>query len=125
VLLLSVAPDFRRICEYNSPGLTPTFQRERSAFCVLENQKKALLEAALKEGHRELVNAGFDLSRIETKLHVLEKGVARDIIKTADSGFDVVVIGRRGVSAPSAFLLGSVSQKVLGGVKKASVFVVS
>lgn len=125
VLLFSVAPDYSRLCEYNSPGLTPTFQRERSAFCALENQKKALLEAALKEGRRELLDAGFDLNRIETEVHTLEKGVARDIIKTADSGFDVVVMGKRGISASSAFLLGSVSQKVLGGAKKASVFVVS
>lgn len=125
VLLFSVVPDYRRICEYNSPGLTPTFQRERSAFCALENQKKVLLEAALKEGRRELLNAGFEPDRVETKVHTLEKGVARDIIKTADSGFDVVVMGKRGVSAPSAFLLGSVSQKVLGGAKQASVFVVT
>ena len=124
-LLFSVVPDYKSICEYNSPGLTPTFQRERSVFCSLENQKKALLEAALKEGRRELLDAGLEPDQVETEVHTLEKGVARDIIKTADSRFDVVVMGKRGGAASSAFLLGSVSQKVLGGAKKASVFVVT
>ncbi len=125
VTLYSVLQDHKSICEYNSPSLTPTFQRERAAFCALEDQKKALLETASQEAQRVLAAAGFSEDRIQIKIQALEKGVARDIVKKADSGYDVVVIGKRGISAASDFFFGSVSQKVLNGVKSASVLVVT
>lgn len=125
ITLFSVLQDHQSICEYNSPSLTPTFQRERAAFCALEDQKKALLETASQEARRSLLAAGFDENRVVTRIQPLEKGVARDIVKAADAGFDVIVIGKRGISAASDFFFGSVSQKVLNGVKKASVLVVT
>ncbi len=125
ITLFSVLQDHKSICEYNSPSLTPTFQRERAAFCELENQKKDLLETAAKEASRYLLSTGFDKGKIHSKIQPLKKGVARDIIKMADSGFDAVVIGKRGISSASEFFFGSVSSKVIQGVKKASVLVVS
>lgn len=118
-------PDYKSISEYQSPSLTPTFERERAAFRALENQKKGLLEAAQKEARRILLSAGFAEDQVQMKIQRLEKGIARDIIKMADADFDVLVLGKRGVSASSAFFLGSVSQKVLHGLKTASVLVVS
>ncbi|MFO8112955.1 MAG: universal stress protein [Desulfosalsimonadaceae bacterium] len=125
ITLFSVLQDHKSICEYNSPSLTPTFQRERAAFCALENQKKELLETAAKEASRYLLSTGFEEGKIHSKIVPLEKGVARDIIKKADSGYDVVVIGKRGISSASEFFFGSVSSKVIQGVKNASVLVVS
>lgn len=125
ITLFSVLQDHKSICEYNSPSLTPTFQRERATFCSLEDQKKGLLEAAALEACRHLSSAGFSEACIHRKIKSLEKGVARDIINMADSGFDVVIIGKRGISAASEFFFGSVSQKVLNGVKSASVLVVT
>lgn len=125
ITLFSVLQDYKSICDYNSPSLTPTFQRERAAFCAVEDQKKGLLENAVKEARRQFLTAGFAEDRVRTKVKPLEKGVARDIIKEADSGHDVVVVGKRGVSGASDFFFGSVSQKVLNGVKTASVLVVT
>ncbi len=125
ITLFSVLQDYKSICEYNSPSLTPTFQRERAAFCAIEDEKKVLLEAASKEAARYLQSAGFAAENIKTQIQPLEKGTARDIVRKADSGFDVVVIGKRGISSASDFFFGSVSQKVLNGVKSASVLVVT
>ncbi len=125
VTLFSVLQDHKSICQYNSPSLTPTFQRERAAFCALEDQKKVLLETASQQARQELAAAGFSEDRIHIKVKPLEKGVARDIVNKADAGYDVVVIGKRGISAASDFFFGSVSQKVLNGVKSASVLVVT
>jgi len=45
-----------------------------------------------------------------------EKGVARDIISEAGTGkYDLVVLGKQGVSGVRDFLLGSITQKVQGG----------
>lgn len=125
ITLFSVLQDSKSICEYNSPSLTPTFQRERAAFCALEDQKKALLENAAESARKELVSAGFGDDNVHVKIQPLEKGVARDIIKIADGGYDAVIIGKRGISSATDFFFGSVSQKVLNGVKNASVLVVT
>ncbi len=125
ITLFSVLQDYKSICEYNSPSLTPTFQRERAAFCAIEDEKKVLLEAAAKVAMRYLQSAGFPEEKVKIQVQPLEKGTARDIIKKADSGFDVVVIGKRGISSAADFFFGSVSQKVLNGVKSASALVVT
>ena len=125
ITLLSVLPDYKSIREFDSPSLTPTFQRERSAFSVIESQKKDILKEALRKAHKKLLSAGFAEDRVQWKIQSLEKGIARDIIRQADSGFDAVVLGKRGLRASSAFFFGSISQKVLQGVKSASLIVVS
>ena len=124
ITLFSVLQDSKSICEYNSPSLTPTFQRERAAFCALEDQKKALLETAAENARNELLSAGFGENHVDIKIQPLEKGVARDIIKKADAAYDLVIIGKRGIASATDFFFGSVSQKVLHGVKNASVVVV-
>lgn len=125
ITLYSALLDHKKICEYNSPSLTPSFQKERAVFCALEEEKKSLLEKSSGEARDHLMQAGFARDNIHVETKPIEKGVARDIIKKADSGYDVVVLGKRGISGASEFLFGSVSQKVLNGVKKASVFIVT
>jgi len=51
--------------------------------------------------------------------------VARDILKEAGNGYDLIVIGRRGISGIREFFLGSVSQKVFSGAKDISVLIVN
>jgi len=53
------------------------------------------------------------------------KGIARDIVAEADSGYDTIVMGRRGLSGIKEFVMGSVSQKVLHSVKDVSIILVS
>jgi nucleotide-binding universal stress UspA family protein len=50
--------------------------------------------------------------------------VVRDIINEANSGYDAIVLGRRGLSGIKEFIFGSVSQKVLHLTKDISVIVV-
>lgn len=125
ILLFSVLQDTKSICEYNSPSLTPSFQKERAAFCALEDQKRELLESAANAARRHLLSCGFGEDRVKVKVKTIDKGVARDIIRQADAGYDMVVIGKKGISAASDFFFGSVSQKVINGVQKASVLVVT
>ncbi|MGM0452197.1 MAG: universal stress protein [Thermodesulfobacteriota bacterium] len=125
VTLLSVVQDTQTMCAMNSPELTPYFKSEQNAFCSLEDKKKQLIEKAAEAGRHCLIDAGFDENRINVKAERRSKSVAKDIINEADSGYDLVVIGRKGVSGVQEFLFGSVSQKVLHGVKSASVLIVT
>ena len=71
------------------------------------------------------MDAGFDEQHITIKAEVKKSGVARDIIKESQSGYNIIVMGKRGVSGIKEFLLGSVSQKVFHLAKDISVMFVN
>lgn len=125
ITLFNVIPDTAALCEMNSPELTPYFKSQQSSFCVLEEKKKELVNQAVQKARNILMDAGFDANNITVKSEVKKSGVARDIVKEAESGYNVIVIGRRGVSGIKEFILGSVSQKVFNLAKDISVLVVN
>lgn len=124
ITLFSVLPDTAAICDMNSPSLTPYFISKQTEFCVLEDQKKELVNEALQKAKELLLKAGFEEKNITIKVETRKKGVVRDIINEANSGYDTIVLGRRGLSGIKDFILGSVSQKVLHLAKDISVILV-
>ena len=125
VTLFNVVQDTATMCEMNSPELTPYFTSQQSSFCLLEDKKKELVGKALKKSKSLLVDAGFHEENIIIKSEPKKRGVARDIIKEAKSGYNIIVMGKRGVSGIKDFLLGSVSQKVFHLAKDISVLFVN
>jgi len=121
ITLFSVVLDTPAICDMNSPSLTPYFLAQKSAFCTVEDQKRALIEEALQKGKQLLLESGFDEKNVAIKIEAKKKGVASGIIDEANSGYDMVVMGRRGLSGIKEFFIGSISQKVLQSVKTLSV----
>lgn len=124
ITLLSVLPDTTAICDMNSPSLTPYFMSRQAEFCTLEDQKKELVNEALQKAKELLLNAGFEEDNIIIKAQTKKKGIVRDIISEANSGYDTIVVGRRGLSGIKEFLFGSVSQKVLHLAKDISIVLV-
>jgi len=124
ITLFSVLPDSATICDMNSPSLTPYFISKQTEFCALEDQKKELVNEALQKAKELLLNGGFEEKNITIKVQTKKKGIVRDIINEANSGYDTIVLGRRGLSGIKDFILGSVSQKVLHLAKDISVIVV-
>lgn len=125
VTLFSVIPDSTAACGLDSPSLTPLFNKNRQAFCAIEDTKKDHLKAFTEKAKKALVKAGFASKDITTKIRKKKVGIARDILKEAQQGkHDTLVIGRRGLSGVKQFLFGSVSNKVVQLAKKVSVIVV-
>jgi nucleotide-binding universal stress UspA family protein len=124
ITLFSVIPDTAALCDLHSPELHPLFLSQRDAFCSIEDKKKDLVTEAVKKAKDLLVNCGFDEKNIHIKVETKKKGVARDIINEAHSGYDTIVLGRRGLSGIKEFFLGSISNKVLNSAKEVSVLVV-
>jgi nucleotide-binding universal stress UspA family protein len=124
ITLFSVLPDTATLCEMYSPELIPYFLSQRDAFCSIEDKKRDLVNEALQRAKESLLRAGFKEGNITFKVETQKKGVARDIINEADSGYDTVILGRRGMSGIKEFILGSVSQKVLHSAKNVSVLLV-
>jgi nucleotide-binding universal stress UspA family protein len=90
----------------------------------MEDKKRDLVEAATQQAKETLLNKGFEEDNIVTKHENLKDGVARDIIREAENGYDVVVIGRGGNAGIRDFLFGSTSQKVLNAARSVSVFII-
>ncbi len=90
----------------------------------MEEKNKELLQNAQQKAKAILVENGFVEENIVLKLEAAIKGVARDIVTEAQSGYVTVVLGRRGLSGIKEFFIGSVSQKVISQVNNISVFVV-
>jgi nucleotide-binding universal stress UspA family protein len=125
VTLFSVLPDSTAACGLDSPTLTPLFNRNRKAFCAIEDTKKDHVKAFMEKAKAVLVEAGFPSNNVTVKIRKKKSGIARDILKEAQTGkYDTLVMGRRGLSAVKEFLFGSVSSKVVQLAKKISVIVV-
>ncbi|MEW6672311.1 MAG: universal stress protein [Thermodesulfobacteriota bacterium] len=125
ITIFSVIQDSATLCEMNSPELTPYFVSQQESFCILEDKKKELIKEAQEKAKKLLMDAGFSAKHIILKLNRRKKGVARDIIEEANSGYDMVVMGRRGLSGIKEFVYGSISQKVLQMAKDVSVLIVN
>ena len=125
VTLFHVLQDTAALCEMESPELTSYFKSQQSAFCVLEDKKKSLVEEAMVKAKTKLVNGGFKDKNIQLKQIVKKKGVAMDIVAEAQDGYPIIVLGRRGHSGIREFILGSISQKVLHAATESSVLMVN
>lgn len=125
ITLLSILQDSIALCDMNSPELTPYFLTQQSAFCALEEKKREIVSEAMEKAKGMFVSSGFIEKNISMKIEKKKSGIARDIINEAQSGFDLIVVGRRGLSGIMEFILGSVSQKVLQYAKDTSVLVVN
>jgi nucleotide-binding universal stress UspA family protein len=125
VTLFNVVLDTAAICDMNSPELTPHFLSQQIAFCSLEDKKKEIVKKAMDEATARLTGAGFQAGRINAKIETRKKGTARDILAEAQSGYDTIVMGRRGLSGIAEFLMGSVSQKVLSNARGITVILVA
>jgi len=125
VTLFHVAQDSSALCRMNSPGLTPLFKHEQSEFCTLEDKKRELVDSALKNARDVLTGKGFSKNNIAIKHENTKHGVARDIINEAAENYDVLVLGKRGISGIRDFLFGGTTQKVINHVDNVSVFIVN
>jgi nucleotide-binding universal stress UspA family protein len=125
VTLFSVIPDTAALCGMNSPELIPYFISQRDAFCVLEDKKKEILTCAQLKARTLLATNGFDEKQIQVRSERKKKGIARDIAAEAQVGYDLIVVGRRGMSGIKEFLLGSTSQKILHLAQEVSLLIVN
>lgn len=125
ITLLNIMLDTATLCSMDSPELIPLFKAQQASFCTLEDKKRELVKAAMKQAKRTLVEAGFSPDNVTVKIQDKKGSVARDILTEAEKGYDLIVIGRRGMSGIKEFLMGSISQKVLNGAKDISVLIVT
>ena len=124
VTLFNVSLDTAALCEMESPELTPYFKSNQSSFCTLEDKKKDLVGHAFEKAKQILLNAGYSNDLIATKIQPKKVSIALDLLKEAEAGYDLVVLGRKGAGGVKEFFLGSIPLKVFHHIKDASLLIV-
>ncbi len=125
ITLYSVLPqvDFGCIMDLNSLN-REQLDLHYSLCNDMQKRKKDQVEKALQRGRNLLLKSGFDEKTVTIKVDHQAGDAARQIVNEANTGYDTIVMGRRGMSALKEFFIGSISQKVLHAVKDKSVLIV-
>jgi nucleotide-binding universal stress UspA family protein len=118
ITLFSIIPDPIDACGLEGPGLNPIFKENVQVFCAISDVKKAAMEGFMEEAKKVLEKAGFPSKNIIMKAVDKKAGIARDILKEAAKGeYDMIVLGRRGLTSVKGFVMGSISQKIVQNAK--------
>jgi len=125
ITLFSVIPNVDLLCELDPPFIKGFAPKQYSDYCrTIQDEKRRVLEETLEVGRQTFLRAGFKEESISTKIELMKNDVALTIIEEARTGYDLIILGRRGHSGLKKFLFGSVSQKVLHAVEDISVLIV-
>ena len=125
ITLFSVIPNVDLLCELDPPFIKGFVPNQYQDYCKsIQNEKGRVLEACMEVGRQILLKAGFKAESILTKIEIMKNDVALTIIEEARTGYDLIVLGRRGHTGLKKFLFGSVSQKILHAVEDISVLIV-
>jgi nucleotide-binding universal stress UspA family protein len=125
VTLFSIIQEPAALCEMDNEDLLPFFASKKNTFCEMEDKKREQLTNVQQKGKEILLKAGFKEEDVTVKLEINKKGIAREIINEAQSGYDLIVLGRRGLSDVKEYFLGSISQKVIHTAKNQAILIVN
>jgi nucleotide-binding universal stress UspA family protein len=126
VALLSVLRPVDLLCEMDASALKGFLASHYPDYCrEVDARKEAALKSALSAARQRLIDAGFGAENVTVLLKTMRTDVALEIIEASRDGYDVIVLGRRGLSPVKGFFLGSVSQKVLNGANNIPVLIVN
>jgi nucleotide-binding universal stress UspA family protein len=125
-------PEVRMVLYHVLPPIPPIHKeyslRDTSAHKYIREWRKKhqeAIEQVLNQSKHKLVKLGWKAAQIQIRAHEKRVGVARDIIFEAGKGiYDAVVLGRRGLSKIEEAFLGSVSTKIIQGVRDTPVWIV-
>ena len=126
ITLFSVMRPVDLLCEMDFPALKGYLSSHYPNYCrEVDEHKEASLKSALNDARQRLIAAGFSENNVLLISKTMKTDVALEIIEESSNDYDVIVLGRRGLSPVKGFFLGSVSQRVLSSAKEVSVLIVN
>ncbi|MDJ0780434.1 MAG: universal stress protein [Desulfosarcinaceae bacterium] len=124
VTLFNVAVDTATLRHLKRPALAPHLRSQQHHFNLLEEKKRKRVAETIRQARQILLANGFDAAQVTTKSQPIRTGIARDILSEARSGYDLIVLGRRGLSGIKDFFSGSTAHKVFNYAKDIAVLIV-
>jgi len=90
--------------------------------CITSQHRR--INKSMEKARNILLDAGFSGDSIIKKIQIKKMGIARDIAKESQNGYDALVVGRSGESKIKDILVGSVPTKLLGKIQRIPLIVV-
>jgi nucleotide-binding universal stress UspA family protein len=91
----------------------PAYQYRIADVKEWEAQQERVLHEFLAASTELLYAAGLPREAVTVRVQDRAAGIARDIIEASQQGFDMVVVGRRGLSELKDFVMGSIANKLV------------
>ncbi len=89
-----------------------------------EKERERLIDDFMTNSRRVFSEAGFPETSVKICLQDRKIGIAQDIVEESRKDYDVVAVGRSGLSDLRDFMLGNIAQKVVEKVSHVPVWVV-
>ena len=102
----------------------PTFHYRIADIKEWELQQEKSIQDFMVQACEVLFAAGIPEKSVKVRIEERRVGIARDIIATSQSGYDTVVVGRRGVSELKDWVLGSIANKLVEKLVHVPVWIV-
>ncbi len=124
ITLFTLAPSAPSYLTYPNPAIEEISRVERVEDIERENLGRA--QEIIQEAVEYLKNAGFEETRLHSRVQVQRGDIAHAILREARLGkYDAVVVGRRGLGRLASVWMGSVSQKLVEYGKGLPVWIIS
>ena len=117
--VMAEAPDaFRDI------SADPLIEKENYPLSIWKTSQEEVIDEFLTVAFDILSAAGFPKEAIFVKTQSMRSGVARDILYESKQNYDILVVGRTGISKIENITLGSVASKLVDVVDHPPIIVV-
>jgi nucleotide-binding universal stress UspA family protein len=90
-----------------------------------EREHEKAVEHFMQDSRQTLLDAGFREQNVIIGIRDRVVGIARDIVTEAAKGYDMLVMGRTGMSQVKGVTVGSVANKVIGSLQQLPICVVT
>jgi nucleotide-binding universal stress UspA family protein len=92
----------------------PTFRHQLAPVAAWATQQQAAMQEFMEKSRQLFVEQGFPEEAVSIKSQERQVGIARDIAHEAQKEYDLVVVGRWGVSKLKDLVWGSIANKLVG-----------
>ena len=102
----------------------PSYEKERYPLALWKTSQEEFIAEFMTLACDILYASGFSKDAVSVKTQALGSGVARDILAESRQGYDVLVVGRTGISKVEDISLGGISAKLVDAVVHLPIIVV-
>jgi nucleotide-binding universal stress UspA family protein len=92
----------------------PTFRHQLAPVAAWAAQQQAAMQEFMEKSRQLFVEQGSPEEAVSIKSQERQVGIARDIAREAQKDYDLVVVGRLGVSKLKDLVWGSIANKLVG-----------